>query len=277
MDRLVAFTKPVFVYIPPLAELRGGAWVVVDPTINQDCMEMYAASDARGGVLEPEALVQIKYRTADLLETMHRLDAQLAKLDAEVCEARLDQDLARETRARSDVSIREKLLLPVYTQVAVHFADLHDTPFRMAATGVIRRVVPWPQARSFFYWRLARRLAEFAKRDQILAKRKVATACGLYEVMDTQRASKLLEQCFVDERLGAPWDDDKAALAWLADPKRSWAKLLATTEAEAVRDVVKTLVAKNPAAALEGLADAAKSLTTRQKRALKDALLASLS
>jgi acetyl-CoA carboxylase/biotin carboxylase 1 len=36
--------QPVFVYIPPGGELRGGAWVVVDPTINLEYMEMYAPS-----------------------------------------------------------------------------------------------------------------------------------------------------------------------------------------------------------------------------------------
>lgn len=32
---------------------------------------------------------------------------------------------------------REELLLPVYHQVAVQFADLHDTPGRMLEKGII--------------------------------------------------------------------------------------------------------------------------------------------
>lgn len=36
VDALVAFQQPLFVYIPPFAELRGGAWVVVDPTIHAE-------------------------------------------------------------------------------------------------------------------------------------------------------------------------------------------------------------------------------------------------
>ena len=43
VDALVAYQQPLFVYIPPFAELRGGAWVVVDSTINADIMEFYAA------------------------------------------------------------------------------------------------------------------------------------------------------------------------------------------------------------------------------------------
>ena len=52
VDSLVTYNQPIFVYIPPYAELRGGAWVVVDSTINSDVMEFYAAEEARGGVLE---------------------------------------------------------------------------------------------------------------------------------------------------------------------------------------------------------------------------------
>ena len=47
VDALVEYTQPVFVYIPPFGELRGGAWVVVDPKINPDVMEMYADKDSR--------------------------------------------------------------------------------------------------------------------------------------------------------------------------------------------------------------------------------------
>ena len=50
---LVGYKQPVFVYIPPGCELRGGAWAVIDPTINSEVMEMYADPTARGGVLEP--------------------------------------------------------------------------------------------------------------------------------------------------------------------------------------------------------------------------------
>ena len=47
VDALRSYTHPVFVYIPPHGELRGGAWVVVDPTINPEVMEMYADEKSR--------------------------------------------------------------------------------------------------------------------------------------------------------------------------------------------------------------------------------------
>ena len=43
-------------------------------------VEMYADPAASGGVLEPEGIVEIKYRTPDLLATMHRLDPVLQQL-----------------------------------------------------------------------------------------------------------------------------------------------------------------------------------------------------
>lgn len=72
VERLRTYSRPVFVYIPAGAELRGGAWVVVDSQINAAQVEMYADPCARGGVLEPEGVCEIKFRTPDLIKLMHR-------------------------------------------------------------------------------------------------------------------------------------------------------------------------------------------------------------
>jgi acetyl-CoA carboxylase/biotin carboxylase 1 len=60
VDGLRQYKQPILVYIPPNGELRGGAWAVVDPSINPRHMEMYADPDSRGGVLEPEGVVEIR-------------------------------------------------------------------------------------------------------------------------------------------------------------------------------------------------------------------------
>lgn len=77
VDGLREYTRPIFVYIPPHGELRGGAWAVVDPTINPRYMEMFADNTSKAGVLEPEALVEIKFRIKDILKAMYRIDAIL--------------------------------------------------------------------------------------------------------------------------------------------------------------------------------------------------------
>ena len=88
VDALVAYQQPLFVYIPPFAELRGGAWVVVDSTINADVMEFYAAEDARGGVLEAAGAASIKFREKDIVATAHRVDHALAALDEKISACR---------------------------------------------------------------------------------------------------------------------------------------------------------------------------------------------
>lgn len=41
--------------------------------------------------------------------------------------------------------------------MAVAFAEMHDTPVRMVAKGVLHGIVPWAQARPFLATRLRRR------------------------------------------------------------------------------------------------------------------------
>ena len=72
VDALREYEQPVYIYLPPHGELRGGSWVVVDPTINNDKMEMYADPDSRGGILEPAGITEIKFRLPDQLKVMHR-------------------------------------------------------------------------------------------------------------------------------------------------------------------------------------------------------------
>lgn len=157
VDALVDFKQPIFTYIPPHGELRGGSWVVVDPTINPDMMEMYADVNSRAGVLEPEGMVGIKYRRDKLLATMERLDPTYSQLKKKL-NSKLDPDEHSQVSAK--LVAREKVLLPIYAQISVQYADLHDRSGRMLAKGVIRKEIEWPQARRFFFWRLRRRLNE---------------------------------------------------------------------------------------------------------------------
>lgn len=47
VDALREYQQPIFVYLPPNGELRGGAWAVVDTTINPRHLEMFADPDSR--------------------------------------------------------------------------------------------------------------------------------------------------------------------------------------------------------------------------------------
>ncbi|KAF3392437.1 Acetyl-CoA carboxylase [Penicillium rolfsii] len=171
VDALVKYEQPIFVYIPPFGELRGGSWVVIDPTINPDQMEMYADEDARGGVLEPEGIVNIKYRRDKQLDTMARLDATYGELRRSLEDTSLSKDQLSAIKAK--MAEREEQLLPVYLQIALQFADLHDRAGRMQAKNTIRAPLRWQNARRFFYWRLRRRLSE-----ELIVKRMVAASAA---------------------------------------------------------------------------------------------------
>lgn len=100
VDALREYKQPVFIYIPPLGTLRGGAWVVVDSTINPTYMEMYAAETARGGVLEPEGTVDVKFKKPHIISLMHRLDNRLISLTTQLTglEAKLKDLQGRQSR-----------------------------------------------------------------------------------------------------------------------------------------------------------------------------------
>ena len=115
MDALNAYKQPIMVYLPPRAELRGGSWVVIDPTINPSMMEMYSDPTASGGVLEPEAIVEIKYRAKDVRKTMERLDPVIKELMEEMGKSGVgatEKALLEERLKR-----REEQLAGVYHQV----------------------------------------------------------------------------------------------------------------------------------------------------------------
>ena len=169
VDALVKYEQPIFVYIPPFSELRGGSWVVIDPSINPDQMEMYADEDARGGVLEPEGIVNIKYRRDKQLDTMARLDQTYGDLRRALQDTSLSKEALTEIKTK--MAEREEQLLPVYTQIALQFADLHDRAGRMQAKDTIRRPLSWKDSRRFFYWRVRRRLSE-----ELIVKRMVAAS-----------------------------------------------------------------------------------------------------
>ncbi|KAK2079983.1 hypothetical protein QBZ16_002378 [Prototheca wickerhamii] len=158
VEMLRTYRRPVTVYLGPGCELRGGAWVVVDSQINPASIEMYADPTAQGAVLEPQGVVEIKFRTPDLLAAMHRLDEKIIALKSDDSPSAL-----------AAIKAREAELLPVYSQVAHQFAQMHDGPVRMLAKGVLRGIVPWSAARAFLATRLRRRLAEEALLRQIAA------------------------------------------------------------------------------------------------------------
>ncbi|KAJ2657882.1 acetyl-coenzyme-A carboxylase [Coemansia sp. RSA 1199] len=156
-DALTKYKQPVFVYIIPNSEQRGGAWILVDPTINPEMMEVYADSNPK-------------------------------------------------SKIKQQLEARERLLLPVYMQIAVQFADLHDRAGRMAAKGVICREVQWTTTCEHLYYRLKRQLLEEAPR------RRIST---VVPTITRDEQQQLLHEWFANEENDDEFEDDKMVAAWL--------------------------------------------------------------
>uniref|UniRef100_A0A8C2XAT9 acetyl-CoA carboxylase n=1 Tax=Cyclopterus lumpus TaxID=8103 RepID=A0A8C2XAT9_CYCLU len=268
VDALRSFHQPVLVYIPPHAELRGGSWVVIDPTINPLCMELYADRESRGGVLEAEGTVEIKYRRKDLLKTMRRLDSVYASL---VEQLELSDKLCRELESK--LRAREEFLLPIYHQVAVQFVDLHDTPGRMQEKGVITDILDWKTVRTFFYWRLRRLLLEQVVKCEILQANK--------DLSDGHMQS-MLRRWFVETEGTVKaylWDNNKVVVEWLEkhltkeDGVRSGIREnIKYLKRENTLKHIRSLVQANPDVAMDSIIHMSQNITQSQRTKLSHLL-----
>ena len=280
VDAFVSYTQPVFVFIPPYAEIRGGAWVVLDASINASVMEMYAAkSSARGGVLEANGAASVKYRSKDLIATMHRLDDQLKALDGKLAST---QDISDSAEIQSQIESRELMLLPVYEQISVQFCELHDTPGRMKAVGVIEQEVDWSQARTFFYWRLRRKLAEFDFRQKLIDAAEVGRGVKSLHPLE---ATAMIKNWFMDtpNMTESMWDDDKAVLSWMAGNNGLLEKNVREyTKEVVIQEVVQVMTAGGTTAQIgtkgivEGLSRAMELMSPENREETKQLLAAVL-
>ncbi|XP_072289677.1 acetyl-CoA carboxylase isoform X3 [Eucyclogobius newberryi] len=267
VDALHTFHQPVLVYIPPHAELRGGSWVVIDPTINPLCMEMYADRESRGGVLEAEGTVEIKYRRKDLLKTMRRLDPAYASIAQKLSSPELSEKECQELESK--LKAREEFLMPIYHQVAVQFADLHDTPGRMQEKGAITDILDWKNVRSFFYWRLRRLLLEQVVKCEILQANK--------DLSDGHMHS-MLRRWFVETEGTVKtylWDNNQAVVEWLEmqlatkDGMRSSIREnIKYLKRENTLKHIRSLVEANPEVAMDCVIHMSQNMTPAQRAKL---------
>ncbi|XP_018523999.1 acetyl-CoA carboxylase isoform X2 [Lates calcarifer] len=267
VDALHGFHQPVLVYIPPQAELRGGSWVVIDPTINPLCMELYADRESRGGVLEAEGTVEIKFRRKDLLKTMRRLDSVYASLVDQLASPELSDKQCKELEAK--LKAREEFLSPIYHQVAVQFVDLHDTPGRMQEKGVITDILDWKNVRTFFYWRLRRLLLEQVVKCEILQANK--------DLSDGHMQS-MLRRWFVETEGTVKaylWDNNQAVVEWLEkhlsqeDGTRSAIREnIKYLKRENTLKHIRSLVQANPDVAMDCIIHMSQNITPSQRAKL---------
>jgi acetyl-CoA carboxylase / biotin carboxylase 1 len=269
VDALVKYEQPIFVYIPPFGELRGGSWVVVDPTINPTAMEMYADMEARGGVLEPEGIIGIKYRKDKQLETMARLDpvyGELKKKMAAAQTSKVSQEKLDELKKQ--IAAREQQLLPIYSQISIQFADLHDRAGRMKAKGVVRDVLEWTNARRFFYWRVRRRLnEEYILRRMATVTAGAASAGAVKSVQATQARDRHVQLLEAWSAIPNFQRADREVALWYEENKSVISTKMDALRADAVAAEMRELVRGNKAdnAAWKGVREMLRVMPVAEK------------
>jgi acetyl-CoA carboxylase/biotin carboxylase 1 len=250
---------------------------VIDPTINPDLMEMYADEEARGGVLEPEGIVNIKYRREKQLDTMARLDPTYGELRRSLEDSSLTKEQLSEIKAK--MAAREEQLLPVYQQIALQFADLHDRAGRMVAKNTIRKALTWKNARRFFYWRLRRRLSEelILKRMASVAPGPVSDdtagaipATGAADVQaESPRANHLRTlhswTGFLDEELE---HDDRKVAMWYEENRKAIQVKIEALKTDSVAKEIAQLLISNKEGGLKGVQQVLSMLPVEEKEAV---------
>uniref|UniRef100_A0A1I7T9U3 Acetyl-CoA carboxylase n=2 Tax=Caenorhabditis tropicalis TaxID=1561998 RepID=A0A1I7T9U3_9PELO len=147
VDALAVYNRPVIVYIPEAGELRGGAWAVLDSKIRPEFIHLVADEKSRGGILEPNAVVGIKFRKPVMAEMMKRCDESYAQLSAD-------------SNSKKEAEERYTELSKVYRNAAVEFADAHDRWQRMKSVGAVDHVTSLKNSRKLFFELIRNELAK---------------------------------------------------------------------------------------------------------------------
>ncbi|NXG60343.1 ACACB carboxylase, partial [Hemiprocne comata] len=161
---------------------------------------------------------------------------------------------------------REELLLPVYYQVAVRFADLHDTPGRMQEKGVITDILEWKNARSFLYWRLRRLLLEEMVKAEVLKANSELSHIHIQSMlrrwfMETEGTEK-----------GYLWDNNQVVVEWLEkhmqednDTKSAIRENIKYLKRDYMLKHVRGLIQANPEVAMDCIIQMTQHITRAQK------------
>ncbi|NXL28194.1 ACAC carboxylase, partial [Glaucidium brasilianum] len=164
---------------------------------------------------------------------------------------------------------REELLLPMYYQVALRFADLHDTPGRMQEKGVITDILEWRNARSFLYWRLRRLLLEEVAKAEVLKANSELSHVHIQSMlrrwfMETEGTTK-----------GYLWDNNQVVVEWLEKQLReddstpsAIRENIKYLKRDYVLKHVQSLVQANPEVAMDCIIQMAQHITRTQKAQL---------
>ncbi|MEA3559491.1 MAG: carboxyl transferase domain-containing protein, partial [Candidatus Thermoplasmatota archaeon] len=162
VDELVHFDLPVILYFPPYAELRGGAWVVIDSQINPDQIVLIADEHATGSILEPSGMESVPLIKRQIKRDMIQQDPILSRLYRDRTKFATQMD--RIKHIDQEIEEREAEIWPEYLKKWIKIFRLHNTADRMGALGIASEVVPTSKAREAIYKNLMKGLERTFKK-----------------------------------------------------------------------------------------------------------------
>jgi acetyl-CoA carboxylase / biotin carboxylase 1 len=202
---------------------------------------------------------------------MARLDGDYASLRQQLTAKGTSSEQQSEIKAK--MNEREKLLGPVYQQIALQFADLHDRAGRMEAKGTIRMPLKWQNARRFFYWRLRRRLSE----EVLLRRLATSTSAGGPVATPNgvgQREHHLSMLSTWTGLLDAEFDkDDKKVAEWYESHRKDVYAKIDAVKSEAISKKVSDLLMSNKDGGLRGVREVLSLVPTSEREGLVKYLL----
>lgn len=150
----------------------------------------------------------------------------------------------------------------VYHTVAVHFADLHDTPERMLEKGCISEIVPWRTSRSWLHWRLRRLLLEHQ-----IVKKIIAT----HDKPNIHQAKETLCRWFVEDKGPIEahlWDNNNEVVAWLLQQNNAESVVECNINAikrDAIISQIRKSLEECPDVALDAVIGLCQTLSSNQR------------
>jgi acetyl-CoA carboxylase/biotin carboxylase 1 len=197
---------------------------------------------------------------------MARLDPEYGRLKQQSLAKNLSADQLNAIKAK--MTEREQLLGPIYQQIALQFADLHDRAGRMEAKGTIRMPLQWKNARRFFYWRLRRRLSE----EVLLKKLNSSLAGGVVPATtapSTQREQNLATLKNWSGLLDVEFDkDDRKVAEWYESHRKEVYAKIDAVKTEAVSKRVAELLMGNKEGGLKGVREVLSLVPTSEREQL---------
>lgn len=197
---------------------------------------------------------------------MARLDPTYGELKAQSLTKGLTPEQLNGIKIK--MTEREQLLGPIYQQIAIQFADLHDRAGRMEAKGTIRSALKWQNARRFFYWRLRRRLSE----EVLLKKLNASQAAGAAPVTTNGMAQKEANIAILKNWSGlldVEFDkDDRKVAEWYESHRKEVYAKIDALKSDAISKKVAELLMSNKEGGLKGVREVLSLVPTSERDSL---------